>query len=97
MTEKPFGCLGVVDAERPACRASSPTAICAGIWATTLLSRRVGEIMTANPKTVRPDTLAAPRWKCINASKITALFVVEDGRPPVGIIHIHDLLRAGVA
>ena len=32
----------------------------------------------------------------INASSITALFVVEDGRP-VGVIHIHDLLRAGVA
>ena len=40
--------------------------------------------------------LASEALEMLNASKITALFVVEDGRP-VGIVHIHDLLRAGVA
>jgi arabinose-5-phosphate isomerase len=52
--------------------------------------------MTAGPKTVSPELLASAALEVINSSKITALFVVEDGRP-VGIIHIHDLLRAGVA
>jgi arabinose-5-phosphate isomerase len=40
--------------------------------------------------------MASAALEIINASSITALFVVESGRP-VGIVHIHDLLRAGVA
>ena len=62
----------------------------------TMLGRRAADIMTPAPKTVTPDLLASAALEMINASKITALFVVENGRP-VGIIHIHDLLRAGVA
>jgi arabinose-5-phosphate isomerase len=61
-----------------------------------LLRRRAADIMTAAPKTVSPDLLASAALEIINASAITTLFVVEDGRP-VGIIHVHDLLRAGVA
>jgi arabinose-5-phosphate isomerase len=95
MTEKAFGCLGVVDAN----------GLLAGIitdgdlrrhMGNGLLERRTGEIMTPGPKTVSPELLASAALEMINASSITALFVVEDGRP-VGIIHIHDLLRAGVA
>ena len=95
MTEKAFGCLGVVDAD----------GMLAGIitdgdlrrhMGDGLLSRTTGDIMTAGPKTVTPDLLASAALEMINASSITALFVVEEGRP-VGIIHIHDLLRAGVA
>ena len=52
--------------------------------------------MTASPKTVRPGQLASEALEQLNASKITALIVVEEGRP-VGIVHFHDLLRAGVA
>jgi arabinose-5-phosphate isomerase len=94
MTEKALGCLGVVGND----------GLLAGIitdgdlrrhMGDGLLSRRVHEIMTAGPKTVTPDLLASAALEVINASKITALFVVENGRP-VGIIHIHDLLRAGV-
>ena len=62
----------------------------------TLKAATAAEIMTAGPKTVSPELLASAALEMINSSKITALFVVEDGRP-VGIIHIHDLLRAGVA
>ena len=61
-----------------------------------LLTLRAADIMTPEPKTVSPDLLASAALEVINSSKITALFVVDDGRP-VGIIHIHDLLRAGVA
>jgi len=94
MTEKAFGCLGVVDADGRL----------AGIitdgdlrrhMGDGLLARRTGEIMTGAPKTVSPELLASAALEVINSSSITALFVVEDGRP-VGIIHIHDLLRAGV-
>jgi arabinose-5-phosphate isomerase len=61
-----------------------------------LLRAPVDEIMTAAPKTVRPDQLASEALQLLNASKITALIVVEKERP-VGIVHFHDLLRAGVA
>lgn len=95
MTEKAFGCLGVLDDD----------GLLAGIitdgdlrrnMGDGLLARMTGDIMTAAPKTATPDLLAAEALEMINSSSITALFVVENGRP-VGIIHIHDLLRAGVA
>ncbi|HZP19875.1 MAG TPA: CBS domain-containing protein, partial [Bauldia sp.] len=61
-----------------------------------LLSRRVDEVMTASPKTIPPDLLVGAALDLINKAKITALFVVEAGRP-VGIVHMHDLVRIGVA
>ena len=61
-----------------------------------LLQAPVDDIMTVSPKTVRPDQLAGEALQILNSSKITALIVVESDRP-VGIVHFHDLLRAGVA
>jgi arabinose-5-phosphate isomerase len=55
-----------------------------------------GEVMTPSPKTIRSQALAAEALGLMNASKITSLFVVDEGRP-VGILHIHDCLRAGIA
>ena len=76
--------------------ASSLTAICAATCAWTCCGRPSMTIMTASPKTVRPDQLAGEALQLLNSSKITALIVVESERP-VGIVHFHDLLRAGVA
>jgi len=52
--------------------------------------------MTIRPKTIRPDTLLARAIEILSSSSITALFVLDQGRP-VGIVHMHDLLRIGVA
>jgi arabinose-5-phosphate isomerase len=52
--------------------------------------------MTHGPKTIRPDQLVSEALELLNSMNITALFVVDAGRP-VGIVHIHDLLRAGAA
>jgi arabinose-5-phosphate isomerase len=52
--------------------------------------------MTKEPKTVRPDQLASEALEIINSSKITALMVAIGGKP-VGVVHFHDLLRAGIA
>jgi arabinose-5-phosphate isomerase len=52
--------------------------------------------MTPNPKTIRPDALASEALGFMSSRNITSLFVVEEARP-VGIIHIHDCLRAGIA
>src|SRR5665811_912203 len=61
-----------------------------------LLDARVDEIMTREPKSVRPDQLISETLDILNSLKVTALFAVEAGKP-VGIIHVHDLLRAGAA
>jgi arabinose-5-phosphate isomerase len=61
-----------------------------------LLEARVEDVMTEGPDTVRPDQLASETLEMLNAKKRTVLFVVE-GRRAVGVVHMHDLLRAGVA
>ncbi len=95
MSAKGFGCVGIVDADGKL----------AGIvtdgdlrrhMRPDLLDARVETVMTRSPKTVRPEQLASEALEIINSSKITALIVAEDGTP-VGIVHFHDLLRAGVA
>jgi arabinose-5-phosphate isomerase len=61
-----------------------------------LLDARVEDVMTKAPTTVRPDQLASEALEILNARKRTVLFAVDGGRP-VGLVHMHDLLRAGVA
>ena len=56
----------------------------------------VEAVMTQSPKTVRPDQLVSEALELLNTSKVSVLLVVEDERP-VGIVHFHHLLRAGVA
>jgi arabinose-5-phosphate isomerase len=95
MTEKAFGCLGITDDDGKLIGILTDGDLRRHMEP-GLLNRVAGDIMTPRPKTVGPETLASAALQIINASKITALFVVEDG-VPVGIVHIHDLLRAGVA
>lgn len=61
-----------------------------------LLTAVVDDVMTRRPKTVPPGMLATEMLEILNSSKITTLIVSEANRP-VGIVHLHDLLRAGVA
>jgi arabinose-5-phosphate isomerase len=95
MSAKGFGCVAVTDSD-----GSLAGVITDGDlrrhMRVDLLRAPVDEIMTAAPKTVRPDQLVGEALQLLNASKITALIVVDMGRP-VGIVHFHDLLRAGVA
>lgn len=60
-----------------------------------LLDHAAAEVMTRNPRTIAPGALAEAAVALMNERKITCLFAV-DGRRPVGILHIHDCLRAGV-
>ena len=95
MTAKGFGCVGITDAAGKL----------AGIitdgdlrrhMGKDLLAAKVDDVMTKSPKTVSADQLASEAIELLNSSKITAVFVVEAGKP-AGIVHLHDLLRAGVA
>jgi arabinose-5-phosphate isomerase len=103
MTAKRFGCLGIVEGDRlvgiitdgdlrraldPG-RAAEPRA--------DLLARSAAEVMTRSPRTIGPDALAAEALRAMEQRAITALFVVDGTGAPVGILHIHDLLRTGVA
>jgi KpsF/GutQ family protein len=54
------------------------------------------DAMTTNPKTARMEELAAEALKRMEDHKITVLIVVDEERRPIGIIHMHDILRAGV-
>jgi arabinose-5-phosphate isomerase len=60
-----------------------------------LETRTVGQVMTRNPKSVTAETLAGEAARIMNEGRITVLFVVRDGRP-VGVLHVHDVLGAGV-
>ncbi|MDO5603832.1 MAG: KpsF/GutQ family sugar-phosphate isomerase [Paracoccus sp. (in: a-proteobacteria)] len=60
-----------------------------------LLDRHAADVMTPAPRTIRPDQLAEAALAEMQSRKITCLFAVDDGRP-VGILHIHDCLRAGM-
>jgi arabinose-5-phosphate isomerase len=95
MTQKSFGCLGITDK-----RGRLVGVITDGDlrrhMGRDLVDKTVADIMTRRPKTIPPDMLASAALELINASRITALFVVKAGKP-VGIVHVHDLLRIGVA
>ena len=95
MSAKSFGCVAVIDRDGKLAGVITDGDLRRHMGA-GLLQATVDEVMTSSPKTVRPDQLAGEALQILNSSKITALIVVEAGRP-VGIVHLHDLLRAGVA
>jgi arabinose-5-phosphate isomerase len=95
MTAKGFGCLGVVDGSGRLVGIITDGDLRRHLT-NDLLRRTVDEVMSRSPKTVGPETLAASTLEILNASGISALFVVESERP-TGIVHVHDLLRTGVA
>ena len=61
-----------------------------------LLARRVDDVMTSAPRAISPETLLGEALEIMETRKISALPVVENGRA-VGLVHVLDLLRAGVA
>ncbi|PTW59467.1 arabinose-5-phosphate isomerase [Breoghania corrubedonensis] len=95
MTQKGFGCLGVVDELHKLVGIITDGDLRRHIDS-NFLDRNVEDIMTHAPKMVAPDLLVASALEQLNTSSITALFVVEDARP-LGIVHLHDLLRVGAA
>ncbi len=94
MTAKRFGCVGVVDSENHLAGVLTDGDLRRHMSA-NLLNLSAGEVMTVDPKTIRPDALAVEAISTMNELGITNLFVVDNKRP-VGIIHVHDCLRAGV-
>lgn len=95
MTAKGFGCVGIVDAQNKLVGVITDGDLRRHMRP-DLLEATVDAVMTKSPKSVKPDQLISETLDILNTTKVTALFVVESGKP-VGIIHVHDLLRAGAA
>jgi arabinose-5-phosphate isomerase len=95
MSSKGFGCVGIVDV-----RGRIVGIVTDGDlrrhMRPDLMTALVDDVMTKNPKTIGRDLLASEALEILNSSKITAL-IVTDADKPVGIVHLHDILRAGVA
>lgn len=95
ISQKGFGCAGVVAADGTLAGIITDGDLRRHID-DDLLSMNVDDVMTTGPKTVTPDHLAATALTIVNESAITTLMVVDSGKP-VGILHLHDLLRIGAA
>ncbi len=94
MTKKRFGCLGILDGKGKLAGVITDGDLRRHMGA-DLLKASAADIMTRKPKSIAPNALASSALEVMNASRITALFVVDKGKP-VGILHVHDLLRTGV-
>ena len=98
MSEKGFGCLGITNANGALAGVITDGDLRRHMGS-DLLSKTTGDVMTPNPITTTAEKLAVTALETMNNSGfggINALFVVEDEKPR-GIVHIHDLLRIGVA
>jgi arabinose-5-phosphate isomerase len=99
MTSKRFGCVGVTDQSGRLAGIITDGDLRRHMEA-GLTERGVRDVMTPRPRTIGAGVLAAEALRIMNMANnergITVLFVVDGDRRPVGILHVHDLLRAGV-
>ncbi len=98
ITAKHFGCLGVVDGEGHLLGVVTDGDLRRAM-APDLLAREVGQVMTTNPRVIGPERLAEDALHDMTAltPRVMSLFVVDGATRVLGIVHMHDLLRAGVA
>jgi len=98
MTRKAFGCIGIVDADGILIGLISDGDLRPALMR-NLDSTTAGEIMNRAPITTHGDVLAQEVIHLMTAGRkaINSLFVLDEAQRPVGIIHLHDLLRTGIA
>lgn len=95
MTEKRFGCAGIVD-DSGALIGIVTDGDLRRHMDDGLMRKMAGDVMTHNPMTITPRLLAGEALKILNETQRTQVFVVDEQKKPIGILHIHDLLRAGI-
>jgi arabinose-5-phosphate isomerase len=95
MTRRSYGCFGVVDEEGRLTGIVTDGDLRRNMTP-DLLKRSAESVMTRGPKTIDPDALASEALAQLNDLKITSLFVIDQDQRPVGLVHIHDLLRIGL-
>ena len=99
MTEKGFGCLGIIDPQEQLIGIITDGDLRRHMSA-DLLNKATGDIMTPNPQTILSSKLTAEALNIMNANKIQCLFVCDDkqtAKKPIGLVRVLDLLRIGTA
>tara|TARA_B100001121_G_scaffold112451_1_gene99065 strand:+ start:62 stop:1021 length:960 start_codon:yes stop_codon:yes gene_type:complete len=91
MTKKSFGCLGVVDKNKQIIGVITDGDLRRKMNS-KFFEKKAKEIMTKNPTIASKDILVGEALNIMNTKKITSLFICEN-KKPLGIVHIHDLLR----
>lgn len=95
MSTKGFGCVGILDDEAQLIGIITDGDLRRNLDR-SILSLTARDIMTSDPKTYPPENLAVQALAYCQQNSIQALFIVEQGKP-VGLLHIYDLLQAGIA
>lgn len=95
MTAKRFGCTGVIDSQDRLIGIVTDGDVRRKAGA-DFAHLKVADVMTASPMVVSPHALAAEALAELNQSGRSVVFAVDEQEKPVGILHLHDLLRAGV-
>jgi len=96
MTAKSFGCVGVCGADRRLVGVITDGDLRRHMG-DSLLRQTVAAVMHRHPKTIPASALAADALGTMNRFAITSLFVIDESELPIGFLHMHDCLRAGVA
>ncbi len=94
MSAKSFGCVGVINNQNELIGIITDGDLRRNMD-TNLLNKSASSVMTAKPKTITSNALASEALGRMTETKITSLFVSENDKP-IGIIHLHDCLRAGI-
>ncbi len=95
MTEKRFGCAGIVDEDGKLLGIITDGDLRRHMSA-DFTQHKAGDIMTKNPMVMSPRLLAVEAVQQLNETNRTQIFVVDEDHKPIGILHIHDLLKSGV-
>jgi arabinose-5-phosphate isomerase len=101
ITSKRLGVTGVTDAKGHLIGVITDGDLRRGLQThgDAILNKRTAEVMTARPRTIDKDVLAAQALSEMEENTprpITCLFVLDGGQKPVGIIHLHDILKTGI-
>ena len=91
MTNKSFGCVGVINDSKSLIGIITDGDLRRNMK-NDLINKKAAEVMTKKPKVAKEDTLVGEALNLMNSIKITSLFVCANTKP-VGIVHVHDLLR----
>lgn len=97
MTEKGFGMTTVVTDDNKLLGVFTDGDLRRIVDAKVDINRAtMADVMSANPKTINSEMLAAQALKIMEDGSITALIVEDENQSPIGVLHMHDILRAGV-
>ena len=97
ITSKRLGMTGVTDAEGKLVGIITDGDLRRGLERRgEILELKAKDLMTRNPKTIPADTMATEAMAVMERYSITSLFVLDNGKQPLGVVHLHDLVKAGI-